>query len=197
MGIMAELNRAFTLPRYIFRRKVFTFLGAKFHIYDENWNLLMFSKQKAFKLKEDIRVFSDETMTKELLTVKARQVIDFGATYDVTDATTGEVVGSWRRKGWASLIRDSWLCFDAQGRETGKMQEDSTALALVRRFLSNLVPQNFSLEIGGRQAVHIHQHFNPFILRYTMDLARNNGAIDPRMAIAAGVLLCAVEGRQN
>ena len=194
---MAELNKTFSLPKYIFRRKVFTFLGAKFHVYDENWNVVMFSKQKAFKLKEDIRVFADESQTRELLTVKARQIIDFGATYDVTDSTTGEVVGSWRRKGFASMIRDTWLCFDAQGREVGKLLEDSVGMALVRRFLSNLVPQNYSVQINGKEAVHIHQHFNPFILRYTMDMSQNRGALDPRLAISAGVLLCAIEGRQN
>src|SRR5262245_27812040 len=111
------LHPAFSLKRYIFRRKVLTFLGAKFHIYDENWNLVMFSRQKAFRLREDIRVFADEGMTSELLTIKARQVIDWSATYDVTDATTGETVGSLRRKGWASLVRDSWVLFEPGGRE--------------------------------------------------------------------------------
>lgn len=194
---MSTLNPAFSKPKYIFRRKVFTFLGKKFHIYDEDWNVVMFSKQKAFKLKEDIRIFADESQTKELLTIKARQIIDFGATYDVTDATSGEVVGSLRRKAFASMIRDTWMVFNKDGQEVAKVLEDSVGMALLRRFLSNLIPQHFAIKVGEKDAVRIDQHFNPFILRYTMDLTRNNGTLDPRLAIAAGVLLCAIEGRQG
>ena len=197
MGGMTPLDPVFSLPRYIFRRKVFTFLGAKFHVYDENWDVVMFSKKKAFKLKEDIRVFSDESQTKELLTVKARQILDFGATYDVADSTTGAVVGSWHRKGLASILRDTWLCYDAQGNEIGKLIEDSMAKALLRRFLLNLIPQGYSLQVDGKEAVTIHQHFNPFILRYTLDMTKHQGLLDPRLAISAGVLLCAIEGRQG
>ncbi|MBI2931013.1 MAG: hypothetical protein HYY16_05130 [Planctomycetes bacterium] len=193
----ARTQSRFHVASYIFRRKVFKLFGASFHVYDENWNVVMFSKQKAFKLREDIRIYADESMQRELLVIKARQIIDFGATYDVTDATTGEVVGSLRRKGLASLLRDTWLVFDAQGQERGKLLEDSTVMALIRRFLTNLIPQNFTLQVGDREAAHIHQHFNPFILRYTMDLTGNNGSLDPRLAVAAGVLLCGIEGRQN
>ena len=50
---------------YLIRRKVFTFFGNKFHVYDGNGDLLLFTKQKAFKLREDIRIFSDETQTDE------------------------------------------------------------------------------------------------------------------------------------
>lgn len=70
---MEGLDKAFSLRTYIFRRKILTFLGAKFHIYDANWSVVMFSKQKAFKLKGDIRVYADETMSRELLTMKARR----------------------------------------------------------------------------------------------------------------------------
>ncbi len=190
-----KLDPRFDHSRFIFRRKFFTFLGAKFHIYDQNWNLLMFSKQKAFKLREDIRIYTDESMTKELLTIKARQIVDFSATYDIVDATTNETVGAYRRKGLSSIIRDHWLIFDAREREVGEVIEDSTAMALVRRLLTNLVPQKYSLNIGQTEAATFHQHFNPFILKYTLDI--HEGRIDPRLAIGAGVLLCAIEGRQG
>ena len=82
---------------HLIRRKIYTVAGAKFHIFDPEGRLVFYTKQKAFKLKEDIRLFSGEDMTEELLVLQARQVIDFGATYDVLDPTTQEVVGSLRR----------------------------------------------------------------------------------------------------
>ena len=79
MTAPAGYKDPFDYPRYIIRKKVFKLLGAAFHVYDEAGNLIMYSRQKAFKLKEDIRLYSDETMKVELLTITARQVVDFSA----------------------------------------------------------------------------------------------------------------------
>lgn len=75
----------FQLDRYLIRRHVFKVLGAGFHVYDGSGSLVAYSRQKAFKLKEDIRVYADATMQQELLRIAARQVIDFSAAYDVID----------------------------------------------------------------------------------------------------------------
>ncbi|WP_234405006.1 hypothetical protein [Paenibacillus bouchesdurhonensis] len=82
----------FGYDQYLVRKKILSLLGAQFHIYNANEELVMFSQMKAFKLKEDIRLYNDEGMSQELLTIKARNVIDFSATYDVHDALTGEHV---------------------------------------------------------------------------------------------------------
>jgi hypothetical protein len=74
------------------RRKVIKLLGGAFHAYDlQQQELYAYSKMKAFKLKEDIRLYSDDKMTTELLPIKARQIIDLGATYDVVDPRQGKV----------------------------------------------------------------------------------------------------------
>src|SRR5687767_12753597 len=70
---------------YTVRKKFWKFFGAVFYILDEEGDLIGYSSQKAFKLKEDIRIYTDDSMTEELLVIKARSIIDFGATYDVTD----------------------------------------------------------------------------------------------------------------
>src|SRR5215204_568014 len=91
----------FTHRTYIVRRKFFKFFGAAFYLLDQEGRVIGYSSQKAFKLKEDIRVYTDESMSEELLVIQARNIIDFGATYDVTDpAKKGRSVGSYRRKGW-------------------------------------------------------------------------------------------------
>ena len=93
---------------FYIRRKVLKIFGGSFHVYDARDNLVFFSSQKAFKLKEDIRVFSDESMSEECLVIKARSIIDFGAAYDVVDSPSGEKLGAFRRKGLKSILKDSW-----------------------------------------------------------------------------------------
>jgi hypothetical protein len=182
---------------YTIRRKVLTIFGAKFHIYDANNKLLGFSEQKAFKLKEDIRVYTDESKTDERVVIKARSIIDFGAAYDVYDSKQQKKVGALKRKGWSSLVRDSWVVMDADDREIGKIQEDSMAMALIRRFLSNLIPQKYHLsDNGGTELAAFRQHFNPFIFRLTVTIY-DGCPVSPLLVLAAGVLLVAIEGRQE
>ncbi len=187
----------FSYQRYLFRRKVFKAFGGEFRIYGPDGNQVLYSKQKAFKLKEDIRVYSDDTMSNELLTIKAQQIIDFSAAYDVVDPASGVAVGACRRKGFKSLLRDEWLLLDPQGLEMGKIQEDSWLLALLRRRLG-IIPQKYTVRLGEQPVASFKQHFNPFVLKYTLDLSQDyEKRLDRRLAIAAGVLLCAIERRQR
>ncbi|NOK33895.1 hypothetical protein HMI49_11860 [Corallococcus exercitus] len=184
--------------RYMIRRKFFKLFGGAFHIYDEAGNVAFYSKMKAFKLKEDLRIYSGEDMQEELITIQARSILDFGATYDVTDAATGERVGALRRKALSSMLRDTWLILDVDGQEVGRIEEDSMLLALVRRFLTNLLPQTFTGTLGGAQVFSFRQHFNPFIQKIDLDFSMDTQRqLDRRLGIAAAVLLCAIEGRQS
>ena len=192
------LDQRFQLTEYMIRKKIFKIFGDAFHIYDTGGNIVFYSRLKAFKLKEDIRVYTGEDMACEALSIQARQVIDFSAAYDVVDPASGEKVGALKRRGFKSLIRDEWVIMDASDREIGLVQEDSTALALVRRFLSNLIPQSFTGTVGGAQVFAFRRHFNPFVLRMDMDFSPDTeGLLDRRLGIAAGVLLSAIEGRQG
>ncbi len=181
---------------YTIRRKILTLLGAKFHIYDPAGNVIGFSKQKAFKLREDIRVYRDESQSEELLVIKARSVVDFSAAYDVTDPA-GRRVGVLRRKGLASMLRDSWAVLDANEQPVGTIQEDSMALAMIRRFVANIIPQTFSLrDNAGTELAEFKQHFNPFVQKLTVTVSPNC-PLDPIVPLAAGILLVAIEGRQQ
>ena len=99
-----QLHPAFTHDHYLFRKKFFKIFGGAFHVYDNDGDLLFYSKQKAFKLKEDFRIYADETMEEELLNIKTPQILDLGSTYNVEDTTTGQAVGAIRRKFVKSLI---------------------------------------------------------------------------------------------
>lgn len=188
----------FGFDQLMIRKKILSFLGQKFHIYAPDGRLVFFTKQKAFRLKEDIRVFEDEAMTREVLWIQARGMLDFGMTYDVVDSGAREKVGALRRKGMASIIRDEWHVLDGQDRQIGVIREDSTGMALARRFLSNLIPQHFFCEIQGRRVMQFDQHFNPFVAKIDLDFRLDTEyLLDRRLGVAAGVLLSAVEGRQK
>ena len=191
------MNPAFSFDRYLLKRQVFALAG-KFRYYEPGGGLVLFCEQKMFKLREDIRVYSDESKTQEVLMIKARQIVDFSAAYDVVDSATNQKVGALRRKGLASLLRDEWEVLDVSDNIVGKLFEDSMGLALLRRFLTGLIPQNYDITFGTDRVADLKQNFNPFAYQlnvdFSMDISRR---LDRRLGLAAGILLAAIEGRQS
>ena len=189
------IHTAFLKDYYLTRRKVLKLFGGAFHIYDEAGNVIMYSKQKAFKLKEDMRVYTDESMTEELLTIKTPHIIDFSAKYYVYDASIGQDVGIIQRKGLKSLFKDEWVFFTPDEQEIGRMKEGGSYI-LSRLF--NFIPQKYRIVTNeGQEVAFIIQHFNPFVLKYSMRIEPGQQEMDPRLLVAAGVLLSAIEGRQK
>lgn len=188
---------AFRYDRFLAHRKLFTF-PAKFYFYDDAGNTVAFLEQKAFKLKEDIRLYSDPDKTRELLRISARRVLDISSAYDVTDAVTQEKVGVLQRRGLKSIFKDEWIILDGGEREIGRIKEDSALLATIRRFLTNLVPQTYNFEVDGQVVGVAKQPFNPFVLKLQVDMSNDVGRrIDRRLAAAAVALLLAIESRQQ
>lgn len=191
------MSDRFVHSTYLVRRKVLRLFGGAFHIYDPNGQVAFYANMKAFKLKEDIRLYTGEDMRTEVLVIKARQILDFSAAYDVVDPATNEKVGALKRKGLKSLLKDEWIFLDANDQETGLIKEDSVFLALIRRFLTNLIPQKYHGEIRGTPVCTFKQNFNPFVMKITLDFSQDtNRLLDRRLGIAAAVLLCAIEGKQ-
>lgn len=192
------MNPIFQFPNYLLRRQAIALTG-KFRFYDPAGRLVMFSEQKMFRLKEDIRIYGDESKTQEVLSIQARQIMDFSAAYDVVDTQMNQKVGALRRKGWSSLVRDEWEMLDASDNVIARLFEDSIGLALLRRLLlGSWLPQNYDIAMDETRVADLKQRFNLF--RYEMDLDFSMdpaSRLDRRIGIAAAVLLATVEGKQS
>jgi len=188
--------------KYTIRRKVLKLLGAAFHVYDAEGKVVGYCKQKAFKLREDIRLFTDESCSTELLVLRARQVIDFGATYDVT-TPGGDAIASLRRKGMkSSFVRDEWLVFDEHGEQVAIIREKGSFAPIARRYIDYvalLFPQRFEVLRGeGTPPVAtLRQHFNPFVFRMGVAVHRDDPVLDELTLLGASCLIAAIEGRQG
>jgi hypothetical protein len=97
------------------------------------------------------------------------------------------------------MLRDSWEVLGPQDQHLGILQEDSAALAMLRRLiLGSLLPQNYDLLVNDQRAVDIRQRFNLF--RYELNIEFDPATaklLDHRLGIAAAILLAIIEGRQQ
>ncbi|HEY3311898.1 MAG TPA: hypothetical protein VGK00_09685 [Anaerolineales bacterium] len=192
------MHSSFQFDQYLLKRQVFALTG-KLRFFNQQGVLVLFCEQKMFKLREDIRVFVDEQKSQEVLAIKARQIMDFSAAYDVVDSTTGQKVGVLRRKGLHSILRDEWEVLDVNDQVIGSLFEDEMVQALLRRFLlGSLLPQNYDITINSERVADLKQRFN--LLRYEMDLDFSMDTarrLDRRIGLAAAVLLAIIEGKQE
>jgi uncharacterized protein YxjI len=183
----------FQQDSFVARQKIFTF-APQFFIHDQQGQVLAFLRKKVFSWKDDIRVFTDATQSFELLRIKGRQVIDFGASFDVTDSLSGDKAGTLRRRGWKSILRAEWDILDANEMEIGKVREDSAFLAAVRRLVTRLIPQGYTFELHGRTVGRAQRTWNLFVPTMRVDFTPDPGkSLDRRLLVAAIVLLMTVE----
>ena len=97
------MHPLFEMDNYIIQTKFLRIFGGAYWFKDLEGNVIAYSKQKRFKLKEDIVLYADLECTQPLLQVKARQMMDLAATYDVIDLTTNQHIGSVKSKFLKSI----------------------------------------------------------------------------------------------
>lgn len=99
-------------------------LASQIRITDAGGQMLGYVKQKMFKLKEDIRVFTDDTQTNQIFGIRADRVLDFSAKYNFTDRN-GAPVGSIRRKGMRSIWKAHYEIYDERDNLVMEIHEES------------------------------------------------------------------------
>ena len=155
-------------------------------------DLLAFAQQKRMAFKEQVTLYTDDTKTTPLCGFKARQVMDLGATYDVTDHA-GAVIGQFRKDFGASLLRSTWIV-EQPGLGAVSGQERSQGVALARRLVESLswLPYHFDFTLEGRPGFSVVKKWG---VRDRYVVTIEEPAMDRRLVIAMAVALDALQAR--
>ncbi len=113
-----------------FKFKITT-LSSDFNITDRNGNYVAYVRQKMFKLKEDVIVFSDEKRSVELFRIQANQWIDFNASYKITEPGSGKKFGRLARRGMRSLWKSQYDIYDENDRSKYQINEDNAWIKVI------------------------------------------------------------------
>jgi uncharacterized protein YxjI len=112
-------------------------LASQIYVNDANGALLGYVKQKMFKLKEDINIFSDESQTNVLYNIKADRVLDFSARYTFRDGA-GNVIGSIKRQGMRSIWKANYEVADAHDQPAYSIHEENAWVKVVDALVGEL-----------------------------------------------------------
>ena len=100
-------------------------LAPQIYVTDSSGQEIMFVRQKIFKLKEDVRIFSDSSKTTEVFRIRADRIIDFSAKYHFFNSQTDAPLGAVKHKGFRSIWSAHWLLFDTSDQQSHHMTEDN------------------------------------------------------------------------
>ena len=182
------------------QRQFMQLIGTNIRTFDANDQLICFAKAKAFKLREEITFYKDETKTTPLFTAKARNIIDFSPTFDMFDPS-GVLFGSLKREGMMSTFaQDHWFILDKDGQQIGDIIEDSLMLGVIRRHIelvAYFIPQTYSVKFGAVEIAEITQRKNPFLVKYDYEIDTEVWQKNELLCLAISSLLAVVEARQN
>jgi uncharacterized protein YxjI len=76
----------------------------QFYVHDANGDAVAYVRQKLFKFKEAVTVYTNERQADVRFQIQADRVIDFSARYNFTDAT-GASLGCIKQRGLRSLFK--------------------------------------------------------------------------------------------
>jgi hypothetical protein len=181
-----------TQSHYIIRRKFWSVFERVFRVFTADGQLIMYIRHPLLKLREEFMVYGDEDMTQPLLRVKSRQVIAINFSYDVSDAQTGQLLGSVQKRGLRSILRDKFIILDPFGAEIGHAEEQGAAL--LRRLFPILLSKH-AIFVAGEQVAFIRQQFRLFTKEFTV--TARPSSVDPRFVLAVALLALIGEARRE
>lgn len=179
---------------YRIRKKVLAYAN-KYWIEDYNRNLLGFCKQKLFKLKEDIRIFTDDSESQELFRIKQEQITDMWGKFSVLDSTTGMKLGIIKRKIISAYSKDQWEIYNNNEQLIGGIYESTLGRALTRKYVPGgaLVPEKMTIELNGQPIAEVNQKFKLIGDIWEMNCERVPPDFDRRVLLSTMLLMGTIE----
>jgi hypothetical protein len=178
----------------IVRRPFWQWFDRKLEVLAPDGSLVAYVEHPILRLREELTIYGDRARTAPMLFVKVRRLLTLNHCYDVFEPAGGARIGSLRRRGVRSLVRDTWDVLDGAEQPIGRLEEQGRAL--LRRLLP-ILPARHRLEIAGEPVAHMRQVFRLFVKEFQLDLGAGASRVDPRFALACCLLVLLAEASRE
>lgn len=100
-------------------------LAPQIYITDTHEQPVLYVRQKILNLREDVRIFRDDSKTNEVFRISADRIIDIGARYSFFDSQTDQPLGSIKQRGLKTIWQAHYDLEDTAGKVTHAITEDN------------------------------------------------------------------------
>ena len=115
----------------------FLTISSYIRVVDATGRLVSYVKQRAFRLREDVTIFGDESQTQPVFHIKANKIIDIGATYAITSAD-GRSLGAVRQRGMRTFWKATYDILDETGNAIGLIHEQDAWVKVVDSLIGEI-----------------------------------------------------------
>ena len=113
-------------------------LASQATVTDAAGRTVLYTKQKMFKFREHVEIWTDPSQGTRLAEIKSNKVIDWSARYFSTDAQGGEI-GSVGRRGWRSMWKAHYETFNpGDSSPDFSIKEENAWTKVADSFLSEI-----------------------------------------------------------
>jgi len=106
------------------------------YVIDSTGAQILYVKQKLFKLKEAVNIYSNDSQSQQLYSINADRIIDFSAKYNFTDLQ-GTNLGAVKRQGMKSLWKATYQILEGD-TEFFTIQEENPWVKIGDAVLSEI-----------------------------------------------------------
>lgn len=100
-------------------------LAPRIIVTDATGQEVLFISQKIFKLKEDIRIYTNQNKDQEVFRIGADRIMDFNTRYHFYNSSNNNLLGSAKAKGLRSIWRTTYNLEDENEQQTHLIKEDN------------------------------------------------------------------------
>jgi hypothetical protein len=166
---------------------------------DTSGQTVLYIKQKALALKEDVKVFSDESQQSQLYQMKADRILDFSAKYHITRPLGGPL-GMIQRKGMRSLWKATFNIYDASGAEVGLIHEENPWIKFIDALLSEVIPfinmfinPAYLVDLRGQTVLYLKKQPAFFEGKFTLDQRGSFSEADESLLLPSIIMMLMLE----
>ncbi|MCH5599522.1 LURP-one-related/scramblase family protein [Niabella ginsengisoli] len=177
-----------------------TTIANDFKATDAHGNTIAYVREKIFRLKDNVDVYSDETKSQRLFNISANQWIDWSTSYKMT-TDDGQSLGRIGRKGWRSIWKATYEIFDENDLKEFHVNEDNGWIKVGDAVLSEIPilgiltgyvfnPSYTVYDNHGTKVAQIKKQKSFWGRRFTVDQFTNmNPAQEERVALGLMMMI--------
>jgi hypothetical protein len=181
-------------------------IAPQIKVTDPSGQTVLYVRQKALALREDVRIFADEKQEHQLYQLNADRIIDWSANYRVRTAD-GVDLGSLRRKGMRSIWRASYEATDPNGQTPVVIHEENPwikvldglagELPIVGMFLPMFINPAYLADRDGVSLLKMKKQPAVFEGKFTIDKLGEFADSEESLLLASLVMMILLERQRG
>ncbi len=188
------------------RFKLFA-IAKQVYVKDAADAMVCYVRQKMFRLKEKVDVYTDDSQKNLLCQISADRMIDFSAAYGFTDAS-GEKFGSVKRRGMKSLWRSHYEIADENGKHDMTIREENPMAKVFDSLLGEVPvlgiltgfffqPRYVITNIQDQPVLRLHKRRSFLESTFSMEKLADLDDVEELRAIMAVLMMALLERRRG